>query len=136
MFILSALRVNFFHSPDDQLPQTPRSTVFVDTSFKGKEKHCPNKRMILKWKGKTDILPGKWTWITDFINCSGWLIIRWHWVPSTSYPTMVANSQYGRQSSVNICPYICVSSAGLEHPLLFLTETLQLTKGQACIYIW
>lgn len=59
MFILSALRVNFFHSPDDQLPQTPRSTVFVDTSFKGKEKHCPNKRMISKWKGKTDILPGK-----------------------------------------------------------------------------
>lgn len=103
---LSALGVNFFHSPDDQLPQTPRSTVFVDTSFKGKEKHCPNKRMISKWKGKTDILPGKWTWITDFINCSGWLIIRWHWVPSTSYPTMVANSQYGRQSSVNICLYI------------------------------
>lgn len=129
MFILSALRVNFFHSPDDQLPQTPRSTIFVDTSFKGKEKHCPNKRMILKWKGKTDILPGKWTWITDFINCSGWLIIRWHWVPSTSYPTMVANSQYGRQSSVNICPYILRIVSWVGTPLVIPYRNIAVNKG-------
>lgn len=74
--------------------------------IQGKRKTLSQQKDNFKMERKTDILPGKWTWITDFINCSGWLIIRWHWVPSTSYPTMVANSQYGHQSSVNICPYI------------------------------